>query len=186
MPWSTPTLRSVRTTVRDFIHALMPGSDANVPNSILRVMADVTGAMCHLTLQYQDWLSKQLLPDTAETEWLDRHAQIWLVNSDGTVGRKQATLAQGTVTATGTAGSMVPAGSTLTSGLVGYEVLVQIIVGATPTPMPIRALDPGIVGNQPIGTLLPFDITPVGVDSETTVVALYGGTDQEKIGRAHV
>ena len=51
------------------------------------------GALCHLTLQYIDWLSLQLLPDTAETEWLDRHGQIWLVNADGTTGRKMASAA---------------------------------------------------------------------------------------------
>ena len=95
MPWTTPTLRQVRTNVRDAVRAALPGSDANVPNSILRVMCDVMGALCHLTLQYIDWLSKQLLADTAEHEWLDRHGRIWLVNADGSRGRKLATLATG-------------------------------------------------------------------------------------------
>src|SRR5215471_7580334 len=115
MPWSTPTLRQVRTNVRDAVRAALPGSDANVPNSILRVMCDVMGALCHLTLQYIDWLSKQLLPDTAEHEWLDRHGRIWLVNADGSRGRKLATLATGIVTATGTQGAVVPMGATMTN-----------------------------------------------------------------------
>src|SRR4249920_792404 len=97
MPWTTPTLRNVRVLVRDSVRAHLPGADANVPNSLLRVMADAMAALCHLVLQYIDWLSKQLLPDTAETEFLDRHGQIWLVNSDGTKGRKQATLAFGSI-----------------------------------------------------------------------------------------
>ena len=79
MPWSTPTLRDVRSTIRDAITGRLPGADANVPNSVLRVLSDAMGALCHLTLQYIDWLALQLLPDTAETEWLDRHGQIWLV-----------------------------------------------------------------------------------------------------------
>ena len=62
----------------------------------------------HLTLQYIDWLALQLLPDTAETEWLDRHGEIWLVNADGTLGRKQATFATGSVTFTGTTGTVDP------------------------------------------------------------------------------
>src|SRR5215471_9560395 len=113
MPWFTPTLKVVRGFVRDEIRAKLPGADANVPNSILRVLADGMGALCHLTLQYIDWLSKQLLPDTAETEWLDRHGDIWLSNADGTIGRKLATLSVGSVTATGQQGVIVPAGTRL-------------------------------------------------------------------------
>src|ERR1700747_2778641 len=108
MPWTTPLLRDVRSLVRDAVAASLPGADANVPNSVLRVMSDAMGALCHLTLQYIDWLALQLLPDTAETEWLDRHGQIWLVNADGTLGRKLATLASGSATFTGTLGAVVP------------------------------------------------------------------------------
>ena len=52
MPWATPTLRSVREMVRDSVRANLPGADANVPNSLLRIMSDAMGALCHLTLQY--------------------------------------------------------------------------------------------------------------------------------------
>ena len=40
MPWSTPTLKEVRSLVRDSIHGSLPGSDATVPNSVLRVLSD--------------------------------------------------------------------------------------------------------------------------------------------------
>jgi uncharacterized phage protein gp47/JayE len=113
MPWNTPTLREVRSLVRDSIHGSLPGSDATIPNSVLRVMSDNQGALCFLTLEYIDWLALQLLPDTSETEWLDRHGDIWLINSDGTIGRKQATLATGSGTATGVPGSIIPAGALL-------------------------------------------------------------------------
>src|SRR5499427_5636081 len=124
MPWNTPTLRDVRTMVRDNIRGALPGADAAVPNSVLRVLSDAMGALCHLTLQYVDWLALQLMPDTAETEWLDRHGKIWLVNSDGTTGRKLATAAVGTVYLTGTStGVTVPQYTQLTYGAAGltYE-----------------------------------------------------------------
>src|SRR4030095_1153854 len=124
MPWVTPQLRDVRSLVRDSIRASLPGADALVPNSVLRVLSDNQGALCHLTLQYIDWLAWQLLPDTAETEWLDRHGDIWLVNADGTTGRKAATLASGIVNFTGDIlGVIIPQGTQLVSqvGLVGYE-----------------------------------------------------------------
>src|ERR1700745_3409265 len=125
MPWSTPTLRDVRSLVRDAVNASLPGADANVPNSVLRVMSDNQGALCHLTLQYIDWLALQLLPDTAETEWLDRQGQIWLVNADGSKGRKLATLATGTGQFQGLIdGTVIPANTQLQSGVgmpTGYD-----------------------------------------------------------------
>src|SRR5215471_13918715 len=127
MPWSTPTLKDVRSTVRDLIRGSLPGADANVPNSVLRVLSDNQGALCHLTLQYVDWLALQLIPDTAETEWLDRHGDIWLVNADGSTGRKLATPAAGTATFTGTFGSVLPANAQLTTNTgIGYETLADV------------------------------------------------------------
>jgi uncharacterized phage protein gp47/JayE len=181
MPWSTPTLREIRGLVRDSIHGSLPGSDAAVPNSVLRVMSDVQGALCFLTLEYIDWLSLQLLPDTAETEWLDRHGDIWLINADGTTGRKQATLATGTITVTGVNGTVVPAGTLLGVGSqnANYQTTVQVVIGSGPTQVPVTALDPGIVGNQDPETSLAFLAPPPGADSTATVVAIDGGTDTE-------
>ena len=133
MPWSTPQLREVRSLVRDNVRASLPGADANVPNSVLRVLSDAQGGLCHLTLQYIDWLALQLLPDTAEDEWLDRHGVIWLVNADGTKGRKQATFANGEVLFTGVDGSIVPAASQLSNGTIDYETTLQITIGSGPT-----------------------------------------------------
>ena len=124
-------LRDVRSLVRDAVNASLPGADANIPNSVLRVLSDNQGALCHLTLQYIDWLALQLLPDTAETEWLDRHGQIWLVNADGTKGRKMATLSAGTASFQGIIdGSVLPAHTQLQSGVgipPGTDSLNQVV-----------------------------------------------------------
>jgi uncharacterized phage protein gp47/JayE len=167
--------------VRDSIHAYLPGSDAAVPNSVLRVLSDVQGALCHLTLQYLDWLSSQLLPDTAETEWLDRHGNIWLVNADGTTGRKVPTLADGSVTMTGIGGTVVPLAQQMQSSPgVLYETTEQITIDAnTATPVTIRALQPGIIGNQVEGATLTLISPPAGVDTAATVVQLENGTNTE-------
>jgi uncharacterized phage protein gp47/JayE len=180
MPWQTPTLAEVRGQVRDSIRAKLPGSDATVPNSVLRVTSDVQGGLCHLTLQYVDWLALQLLPDTAETEWLDRHAQIWLVNADGTVGRKQPTPSQGSVTVTGIPLSILPLAAELTDANgVNYETMQQITIGPGPTPVTVRAIDYGSQSNQLPGAILSLTNPVAGVDGGATVVTLDGGTDQE-------
>jgi uncharacterized phage protein gp47/JayE len=183
MPWSTPTLRQVRSLVRDSVNATLPGADANVPNSVLRVVSDSQGALCHLTLQYIDWLALQLLPDTAETEWLDRHGQIWLVNADGSKGRKLATLASGTINAIVSAapGILLPQYSQMQYSSTGvvYETLADATIADTPTPVPARALTPGSNGNLDPGTTLGLSSTITGINPVVTVVEMDGGTDDE-------
>jgi uncharacterized phage protein gp47/JayE len=194
MPWTTPQLREVRSMIRDAVAASLPGADANVPNSVLRVMSDNQGGLCHLTLQYIDWLALQLLPDTAETEWLDRHGQIWLVNADGSKGRKLATLAAGAADFQGVIdGTVIPAGTQLQSGVampVDYESLNNVVSFETmqdittsvsgPVTGNIRALDPGSFGNLAAGTSLSFSSPGVpGVSLVAIVDQLEGGTDDE-------
>jgi uncharacterized phage protein gp47/JayE len=181
MPWSTPTLRDVRSMVRDYVRGSLPGADATIPNSVLRVLSDNQGALCHLTLQYVDWLALQLLPDTAETEWLDRHGDIWLVNSDGTTGRKMATPAIGTANFIGNAtGVTVPMATRLSyAGGQEFETIEEFIADDTPSPGAIRALDPGAVGNLLPGSVLAIEQTIPGLTGTATVVTLDFGTDEE-------
>ena len=175
MPWTTPSLDDVRKQNRDYITARLH-SAAMVPNSVLRVLSDGNAGLAYLVLLYIDWLALQLLPDTAETEWLDRHAAIWLPGN----GRKAATFASGSVTATGINGSDLPQGSQLT-GQTGvlYETLAQITVGTGPTPVDVRAVDPGVAGNLDPGSSLAFVNAIAGVDGTVTVVDMGGGVDVE-------
>ena len=179
MPWQTPTLKTVRSLVRDNVRASLPGADASVPNSVLRVLSDAQGGLCHLNLQYLDWLALQLLPDTAENEWLDRHGQIWLVNSDGSVGRKQATFASGFVAFSGTSGTVIPLGTQLQGATVSYETTAEITLSSVATEAPVRALDPGSAGNVDTDeALMLLDLVP-GVDQNVIVVEITGGVDVE-------
>src|SRR5215831_6201013 len=189
MPWNTPSLRRVRELTRDNIRANLPGADALVPNSVLRVLADCQSALCHLVLQFIDWLALQLIPDTAEHEWLDRHGFIWLVNADGSTGRKLATLASGTVNFIGDFGGIIiPRGTRLTvggvagavGGLVEYETLREIRThsGQLPSPVEVRALDPGRIGNLDRDFPLSVVGTIPGVIS-VRAITVTGGTDDE-------
>lgn len=184
MPWATPTLREVRSLVRDSIRGSLPGADALVPNSVLRVLSDNQGAVCHLNLQFLDWLALQLLPDTAETEWLDRHADIWLINSDSTTGRKMATLAEGSVAITGViSGLVIPANTQLLGpSQIAYETTEAAVTSASDVEaveIPVRALDPGSAGNLAPGTGLSIQGEIGGVLTGAVVVRMDGGVDTE-------
>lgn len=179
IPWSTPTLRQVRETVRGEVTTSL-GRASLVGNSVLRVMADATAALTHLTLRYIDWLALQFLPDTAETEWIDRHGIIWLVNSDNTVGRKSATFAAGSATVTGVAGIQLPIATQLVStDEINFETTELIVLNNVATPVKIRATNPGTVGNLLTGEPLTFIAEIEGLDRTATILELHGGTNEE-------
>lgn len=180
MPWTTPTLRQVREIVRDDITAAVSGVSM-VGNSVLRVMADANAALSHLCLRYIDWLARQFLPDTSETEWLDRHGDIWLKNFDGSVGRKGATYAYGSVRFSGAAGTEVPIGTRLTSSSTGieYETTIQIFIGSVATNASVIALEAGVAGNMDTGDQMALTTAIAGVDGTATVIEMIGGSDQE-------
>jgi uncharacterized phage protein gp47/JayE len=154
-----------------------------VPNSVLRVMSDVQAAVCHLNLQYLDWLALQLMPDTSEEIWLDRHGDIWLTNADGSTGRKMATLATGSANLLGTSGTVVPMATRLGTGTGGqsvieFETTEEIVLGPAETVVAIRALDPGALGNLEPGNPLTVVTTVPGLAS-AEVVETHGGVDEE-------
>ena len=179
MPWTTPTLKETRRLVRDYVLSQL-GAVAMIPNSMLRIMSDAKAALTHLTLLYLDWLSRQFLPDTAEEEWLERHGNIWLKNADGSIGRKAATYAVGSVTVTGVDNTIIPINSTLTSAsTLTYQTTAEAEIGSEGTvEVPVRCLTPGVAGNLDVGERLTLQGVS-GADQSATVITLTGGTEVE-------
>jgi len=180
MPWTTPTLKETRKLTRDYVLSQL-GAKAMIPNSVLRIMSDSMSGLAHLTMLYLDWLAKQLMPDTAETEWLDRHGIIWLSNADGSKGRKAATYANGTVQFEGVAGAVVPIGTLLSgSNGVQYQTVTAAAIGSGGLgTSEAVALTAGIVGNLPDGTSVAPTQPVVGVTGAFLFGDMSGGVDQE-------
>ena len=168
MPWTTPSLDDVRKQNRDYITARLH-SAAMVPNSVLRVLSDGNAGLAFLVLLYIDWLALQLLPDTAETEWLDRHAAIWLPAA----GRKPATFASG-IGHRDRHRRLDRAASDAIDRR-DRRALRDDWSKSPSTPWrrrsTIRAVDPGIAGNLDEGSSLAFVNAIAGVDGGVTVVA---------------
>lgn len=173
MPWFKPTMRALREQVRDFISSRLDGADASIPKTPLRVMADNQAAMAALNLDFLAWVARQMLPDTAETEWLDRHGAIW------GKPRLAATFAGGSATFTGTAGTIVPQGTQVTGGGVTFETTEEITLGSGATEAGIIALNAGTAGNLEAGQSLSLTAAIAGVNSRALVVSLTGGVDSE-------
>ena len=180
MPWPTPTLAQLRTNARNYIMASLPGADAMIPNSVLRVLSDVNAGNASLNLQFLAWLALQLLPITSTDIWLDRWADLYLVNADSSKGRKQATFATGTATIIGQAGAIIPSGTTLLGGGIVYQTTSQVAVGpAGNVTAPIIALTAASIGNLPPGAGLAIQSAINNVQAAATVLMLAGGTDTE-------
>lgn len=180
MPWVSPTLSNLRQLNRDNITAALRSAPM-IPNSVLRIMADVAAGMAYLCLMYLDWLSLQLLPDTCELDWLIRWANIKGIS----IG--QATFATGTVTVTGIGSTPIPAGTqftaqtgTATGGTqnILFQSTALVTMGATPTPVAVVALEAGQTGLVVGGTMALLVGIP-GLDGTATITAFTDGLDAD-------
>lgn len=173
MPWTVPSLADLRRQVRDYVNARLPGADAAIPNSPLRVISDNQAGLAALNFDFLAWIAQQMLPDTADREYLDRHADIWLG------GRLQATFAGGSVMLSGVEGSTIPAGTVLSASGATFQTTEPVTLAAVATEAPIEALIAGEVGNRPAGARLSLVSAISGVDPNAIVVSLEGGLDIE-------
>lgn len=173
MPFAIPTLADLRRLVRGYVAARLPGADATLPNSPLRVVSDNQAGLTSGLYEYLGWISRQFLPDTADAAYLDRHADIWLG------GRIEASYATGTATFSGLAGVIVPAGTILTSGTAQYQTTADLVLGAGPTSVAVAAITPGADANRDGGSSLALSSAISGVDGTAIVFSMTGGIDTE-------
>lgn len=179
MPWQTPPAATVRQNNANSIAGKF--GLAVVPNGEVRVFADANAANASLNLEYLDWQAKQYLPDTAEKQFLDRWGNIFLINADGSRGRKLSTYAAGVALVTATTITVLPAGQQFQSGTALYQSTSAVTLGIGQNPVPLRALDAGAVGNLAVGTALSMTVAVVGVSGAAgvTVQSMSGGADEE-------
>ena len=130
-----------------------------------------------------EWLSRQCFPQTAQGEWLDRHAALRGLE------RKSAVKARGAIRfsvdkALGT-DLTVPAGTVCaTAGLVRFETTESAVLkaGETGVEVPAQAVEPGTKGNVPRGSILVMTVPPVGVGRCVNPEPFSGGADVEDDG----
>ena len=143
-------------------------------------MADSNAGLAYLTILYLNWLALQLMPDTAEIEWLDRFASIWL-----TQGRKTATYASAVVTFTGIQYTALAAASllngavdTTTGANITFATEVPATIGAGATPVSVIALNSGQTGLI-VGSQLSLVVGVAGINGSAIVTSITDGVEQE-------
>lgn len=176
MPFARPTLSElINRTLADTTSRL--SADELLRRADAEVLARVLAGAAHGLYGYIDWLSRQILPDTSESEWLERHASLWLSE-----GRKPAAAATGAVSFTGVSGSVVPSGTVLrTAAGVQVATVADVTLSGGAGSAAAEAVEAGAAGNLIAGTPLSLVSPIAGVQSTALVAAggITGGADIE-------
>ncbi|CAL4866740.1 hypothetical protein MMA231_00984 [Asticcacaulis sp. MM231] len=175
--FTRPTLSQLIEQARNDLKGRLQGADSFLARSVVGALAVVWAAIAHGLYGFIDWLSRELMPDTAEA-WRLRHASIWKLTQIA------ASSASGNVTVSGSAGKTIDAGTVLqrSDGATFTTKAAVTLTGATGT-VAVTAVTPGAAGNTPTGSTLSF-ISPVsGISSEATVASggITAGADIESL-----
>lgn len=167
------TLPTIRAQVRDDIAGHLPGADASVPNSNMRVLAEANSGLADAAYRYIERLSDELLVDKA-VYWLERHGKIW-------IGPKQAaTFATGTVVVRGSTGIAIPALTEFLAGGMTIQTTEDAAASPGGTVIAARATVPGAAGNILAGATATFTAAIPGVEAAATIPADWtGGAETE-------
>ncbi|SOD42339.1 baseplate J/gp47 family protein [Nitrosovibrio sp. Nv4] len=177
MPFSRPTLADLIERSISDIEARLPGVDARLRRSNLNVLSRVHAGAIHGLYGYLDWLSKQVIYDTAEAEILDRWATIWLAQP-----RKAAVSAIGDITFTGTDGAVIPTGTLLQrADGAAFTTNAAATISAGTATAAVTASLAGTAGNTDAAATLNMVVPIAGVNAAATVAVggLSQGSDTE-------
>jgi len=173
--FNRPTLSELIARDEADFSARLPGADSRLRRSVLSVLARVHAGATDGLYGALAFYARQLMPDTAESEYLDRWASIWGVS------RKAAASAAGAVTLTGVAGAIVPIATEL-ARVDGARFLTtaQAVLTADGAIVQVEAVQPGAAGVTPVAAQLTFTSPVSGVAAIGVAVAgLAGGADEE-------
>lgn len=177
MPFARPSLVDLIARTRADAESRLTGGEPVLPASNIGVLARVLAGAAHGLHGHLEWMARQMLPDTAEAEWLERHASIRGLT------RVPATYASGTLDVLGATGTVIPA-DTRWRRDDGLEVVASaaVTIGAEAQPtVPVTARLPGAAGDLAGGQALTL-VSPVpGLRAAAVASAagLTGGGDAE-------
>ena len=176
MPLDRPTLVQLVALTQADVLARADISDP-LRRADAMVYARVLAGLIHGVNGLAQWISKQILPDTAEEEILERWASIWLQQP-----RKPAARATGTVTFQVQPGAVIDAG-VLVQALDGqqYETTAAATGAAPVYTAPVEAVVAGSAGNRTAGQSVSLVSPVTGVQANAVTSEVSGGANREDI-----
>lgn len=178
MSYTRPTQEQIYNTIKADLLSRFPTLDPTLANSLaLGLVSVIAGGQSGL-YDYLDWILKQMFPDTATTEIIERWANIFGLERDA------AAKSTGSITATASVlGTIVPVGSELQT-VGGTRIkLTQALdfTASSPQTATAEAVEFGPNGNLATSTVVTFVQSWAGVDDNATVDSpgMIGGRDRQ-------
>ena len=170
MAFDRPTLRELITQMTT--DAEREAGAKQLRQSNRRVLPKVFAYACHGLYGFITWILKQLFPDTAEKQFLERQASIQGIY------RRAASKATGTLTVSYTEGATLPVGTIfMADDQTRYETTAEPEVGSYT--VPVQCLETGTIGNREASQTY-MRVSPVGgVDAEAVGSEMPGGAESE-------
>lgn len=157
------------------IESRLPDATPQLRRSLLGIIAYMHSGAIHGEYGYLDWMAKQLMPDTAEREHLERWAGIWSIT------RKAARAATGLVTFTGTDESVIDPGTVVTrADGATYATTAEAVITGGSVQVAAAASETGADGNADAGLALTLVSPVAGIQSDAQATdGMSGGADEE-------
>lgn len=176
MAFARPTLDELIDRIQADLATRLALGGAVLRRSVLGVLARVLAGATHGQHGHLEFLSRQLLPDTSEVEYLERQASLY------GLARLAATFAVGDVVFTGAEDTVIPSGTTLLrADGVEYATTAEGTIDSGEATVPVEASDAGLAGNAGAGVALTLVAPIIGIAPSVLVDVdgLVGGTDPE-------
>ena len=177
MAFQRPTLTEIIDRVLADLSRFVGVAGAVLRRSVLGILGRTLAGASHELHGRLDYIARQVIIDTSDTEVLERWASVWRVQ------RKPAEFAGGNVTITGTSGSVIPAGTLLQrqDGVL-YATQAEATVVISTATVAVAAVEAGAAGNAIAGTALTLQQPVAGIQANAVVAAggIVGGSDTER------
>lgn len=170
-----PTLEEIRASILRDYQTYYPNADVS-EDSDAYARASSLAACAEGIYAHQKWVIKQFFPDTADTEFLEKHAGLRGLR------RRNATYAAGKgATVSGNPDAVIAVGLQIkTEDGRFYETTESAVISADGSAIvAVRSLATGAAQNIKTATKGSFMAAPVGVSSDVVLNDVVGGTNKE-------
>lgn len=170
-----PTLEEIRASILRDYQTYYPNADTS-EDSDAYARASSLAACAEGIYAHQKWLIKQFFPDTADTEFLEKHAGLRGLR------RRNATYAAGKgATISGNPDAVISVGLQIkTEDGRFYETTESAVISSGGTAVvAVRSLATGAVQNIKTATKGSFMAAPVGVSTDVVLNDVVGATNAE-------
>lgn len=170
-----PTLEEIRASILRDYQTYYPNADTS-EDSDAYARASSLAACAEGIYAHQKWLIKQFFPDTADTEFLEKHAGLRGLR------RRNATYAAGKgATVSGNPDAVIAVGLQIkTEDGRFYETTERAVISADGTAfVAVRSLATGAAQNIKTATKGSFMAAPVGVSTDVVLNEVVGATNAE-------